>query len=974
MPARWAGRGRQPTFVGRGPETAAVERAWAGMSEGTRQVVFVGGEPGAGKSRLVAQLSATFYEHGAAVLLGGCVAELGAAYQPFVEPIEALIPAVASGALGLPGGDPPAAQNLLERLATLIGGASPGHGEGPATEYPYDLYDATVAAFRAAAAKSPLVLVLEDLQWAGATSLQLLMYLVERSAGSRILVLATHRSTAPDRSGELVRAMSHLYRLDGVHRVDLRPLTSEDVAIYLIREEGLDPQRARAAGSALRDHTGGNPFFLREMCRDLAARGGAAGIRVSDLHAPESVRDTFEGRLERLEPPQRQILELAAVIGEQFEGALLLAVADQPPDESMGALDAAEQLALVEPAGSDGEFRFPHALARQAVLELMPTVRRARAHARVGEMLEQRFPGAQRRVQRIAHHYAGAHVLGYADKAVCYLIEAAGIAGESLAHREAAALFERAAAITSDGEQRDVLRAAAARGYCLGNDYDRGRELYEQMASTGEMRHRLLAAIGYETASWRTGGTGHRAVELLSAALNNIETDTTDALYVRALASLGRALSSSGAGEKGRVLGHQAVACARSSGDDALLADALQASLGEALRPEDAPGLLERATELAVLAERFRDLEHLGTAAFHRGVVSYQQGDPARLDTARTELARAANATGSGLFTYFIGCVDYGRQFVTGDFAAAQRTCDRLLELGATFGADDTEGPYGVQAFMIRRETGALENIRPLITGKERPTEHWAPGLLALYTELRLTKPAANLLQWLLADDLVPYRDASSWPGVLAFLAEAALWLRDKPAARRVRPLLAEYSGLNLAAGGFDALFGSADRYLASLDSLLGEDPETWFASAMEMDTRMGARLHQAHTLAAWVAHLRDRKGDAGRMEDLTSQARGIAGPLHLYRVLRLLGDARAGEGHTVGLRSAGSPAPSGLSARELEVMRLLGEGLSNREIAERLFITENTAANHVRSILMKTGSGNRTQAAIYAATHGLLG
>jgi DNA-binding NarL/FixJ family response regulator len=126
----------------------------------------------------------------------------------------------------------------------------------------------------------------------------------------------------------------------------------------------------------------------------------------------------------------------------------------------------------------------------------------------------------------------------------------------------------------------------------------------------------------------------------------------------------------------------------------------------------------------------------------------------------------------------------------------------------------------------------------------------------------------------------------------------------------------------------------------------------------------MGASLHRAHTLVATVRHLRRNDVSGPRVAALVEEARALAEPLHLPRVLRLLAASPA---------RAAPPAPAGLTARETEVLRLLAEGLLNREIAERLVISENTAANHVRSILAKTGSGNRTQAAMFAAAEGLL-
>jgi DNA-binding CsgD family transcriptional regulator len=266
---------------------------------------------------------------------------------------------------------------------------------------------------------------------------------------------------------------------------------------------------------------------------------------------------------------------------------------------------------------------------------------------------------------------------------------------------------------------------------------------------------------------------------------------------------------------------------------------------------------------------------------------------------------------------------------------------------------------------MLRRETGAVLRVRPLITGEEAPSEHWAPGLLALYTELELDEPAARVLGWLLADGLGLYRDSAQWPAVLAFLVEAALHLGDGAAAERLRPELEEYAGHNLVAGQFIALFGSADRYLGAVDSLLGRPTaDRWLASALALDRRTRAPVHEAHTLAATVVHLRRAGTDGEDVEALVRRTRSLAEPLGLVRPLRLIS------------RSSLRPPdehPDGLTNREYEVLQLLGEGLLNREIGQRLYISEHTAANHVRSILAKTGSANRTQAAVYAAHHDLL-
>lgn len=946
LPARWSSPAR-PAFVGRRAELAAFEEVWTAVLAGSRQVVFLGGEPGAGKSRLLAEVATTLHRHGAAVLHGGCAAEFGPPYQPFGEPLSAVLPAVGE-------------DRARDRLRTLA-----GHGpaqDGDSHEHRRSLYDAAVDALRTVAADRPLVLALEDLHWAGPSSLQLLAHLVERTPDCPMLVLGTHRTTAPDRSPALVRTIARLYRLDGVRRVDLAGLSTEDIAEYLVREARLDPRRARTAAPVLRDETGGNPFFLRELARDGRLEPDPDPDRLGRA-APASVRDTILGRLERLTEPQRQTVELAAVVGEDAEVAVVLAASEWSQDTTLAALDVAVAFGLLDAVPpADGALRFPHALSRQAVLDLMPPSRRLQQHARVAAVLEGSIPPSERRTQQLAFHYAQAHALGDAGQAVRYLTQAARDAARGLAHEDAAAWFEQAAALTRDPRERDDLLLSAADSHLLSGDFGRARAQAEQVAtSTTDASLRLAAALVYEDASWRPGRPGQRAVELLTEALAGLEPGA-DHRAVRGRASLGRALAFTGDTERAGALGAAAIGEARARGDDDLLAHALQASLWNGLRPRDAPGKLARATELSRLAHRTGALGHLGPAAYYRGVIAYLQGDPAAVHEAHEDLLRMSRATGQAFFEYMAGCVGYARQFVAGDLAGAQRTCDGLLELGNGFGSEGTEGSSAVQSYLVRRETGAIERVRPLITGNESPDGHWAPGLLALYTELGLVEPTARLLARLLDGGLAPYEDTAQWPCVLAFAVEAALFLEDAEAARALRPRLAEYAGLNLVAGQFVAVFGSAERYLGAVDSLLGlPSADAELAAALEADTRMAAPVHQAHTLAAQVLHARRTGRDPAPPRD---RALALARPLGLRRVLRLVEPP-------VAHRPA--RGPGGLTARETEVLRLVGEGLINREIAERLVISENTAANHVRSILGKTGAANRTQAALFAAAQGLL-
>ncbi len=948
LPVRWSSAAR-PVFVGRSRERRELDTMWAAVQAGARQVAFLGGEPGVGKSRLVAEVATGLHRQGATVLVGTCVAEFGAPYQPFVEPLEAL--------LGVDGA--PLAGLDSDRLGRVV-----GRGNGPpGIEHRRELLDAVAQAMALLARRAPLVLVLEDLHWAGDAALQLLTHLVERTPEFPVLVLGTHRTTAPDRSPGLISVISALHRVEGVRRLDLGGLDTEDIALYLRRVMGMSGPRARSTAALLRDQTGGNAFFLRELWHDVSRAQGWPGT--AGWVTPMSVVDALAGRLDRLREPDRQTLELAAVVGEEVDAATLLAASSWARDATLAGLDAAAAFGLLEPPSVAGSaFRFPHALARQAVLELMPATRRARQHERVAAVIEAAWPPSDERARRLAQHYAAAEALGHAQAAVRYLTEAAEAAVRGLAHEEAARWFEQAAALCRDPEQRDALALAAAGSHLRGGDCAQARALAREVASRAAPRIALAAAIEYEAASWRPGRPGHRAVELLTTALRGVTEDPADPLYVHAVGALGRACAFTGDTGRAAVLSARSIGWARALDDDRLLCAVLQASLWLGLRPAEAGAKLARATELSVLADRTGDLDHLGPAAYFRGVIAYLQGDAGALDQAHADLQRMARATGQEFFSYMSGCVSYARAYLSADLAEAERTCTELLELGTGFGSDDTEGSCAVQTFMVRRETGRLEQVRPLITGEEDPAGYWTPGLLALYTELGLDRPAGRLLHWLLDGRLNGYQESAQWPCVLAFLTEAAVHLGDEPALRAVRPMLTEYAGLNLVAGQFVAVFGSADRYLGLVDSLLGAPgAEDELRAAVAQDVAMGAVLHEAQSCSALVDHLR-RVGAPPSVEaPPAARARELAARLGLRRPA------------TVGSVPV-PPAvadPAGLTAREREVLVLVGAGLLNREISDRLTISENTVANHVRAVLAKTGASNRTQAALYAAAHGLL-
>ena len=977
LPAQWTGTANLPPFVGRRRELDLLEATWPSVEQGARQVVFVGGEPGAGKSRLVAEASIALDRLGMSVLVGSCSQELGQPFDPFVRPVRLLLPAIDRGELALEGEGVTSADEARDLLRLFTAGTT--RGPGPiAGARAAVVFDAVVALLRSASSARPLVLVLEDLHWAGESALRILRFVVEKTAELPVLVLATFRSTPPDRSDLLSTAMAELMRLDGVHRADLAGLDTNEVTAYLAAAHAGAPSAVRHAAALLRDNTGGNPFILRELWRDLDRKGGLAALESGELTPPDSLRAVLTSRLAALPEAQRRLVFLASVIGEEFGPALLRAAAGTPPpssEEVFAAMGAAAGLGLLDAGtGDPNSMRFPHALARQAVMESMSPFDLAAAHAQVGFALEEGFAAQESRVQRLAHHFSAAVGLGLEDRAARYLEQAGSDAMARLANSDAAVLFERAAGFVGDPSERDRLLLRAARCHHMAGHLSRAQELDERVSTSGHPTHRLAAAIGFEAAKWRSGGADAlRAVALLQSAMTAAPGEEPERTQILGRAALGRALALSGRREEGLPHTQRAVAAARQKGDEPLLMATLERAITLQAHISPREGLsvlreqLAAATEVSSLAKRRGELRALATGSQMRIFGSYVMGDPEGLEAARADLALSVRVTRQPYWHWCEYLVDASRLMMRCAFGEAARTIAQGREVERAFEQEDTrvEGPWSLQSFMLRRETGALEFARGLLQAGQVPEDTWRPGLAALSTELGLADQARVALREALEQDLARMRLSSTWPAALSFLGEAACWLGDREAAR---VLLAEaecFAGLNLFGAEFLATLGSADRLLAMLKGTLGlPGVEEHFGTALAMDQRMGSTLHVATTQAEWAAHLRRRRAPAGVVEGHAAPARELADRFDLVRVRRILGPDGG----------ATRPAPpDGLTARELDVLNLIGRGRSNRDIAHELFISENTAANHVRSILMKTGCANRTAAAHYAMERGLL-
>jgi DNA-binding CsgD family transcriptional regulator len=284
-----------------------------------------------------------------------------------------------------------------------------------------------------------------------------------------------------------------------------------------------------------------------------------------------------------------------------------------------------------------------------------------------------------------------------------------------------------------------------------------------------------------------------------------------------------------------------------------------------------------------------------------------------------------------------------------------------------------TSGEYGVQLYGIRREQGRLGELRPVVevlAKTEQGAPAWRPGLVALLVELGMETEARRELERLRADEFLGVAQNLSVAS-LAYLTDACSGLGDSDSAALLYPKLEPLAGGTIQVGQLVACYGAADRYLGMLAGVLGDwdAAEAHFEYALYLNRRMSVHTWTAHTAFDYARTLltRGRLADRARARELLTEASESS---ERYG-LRALGD----KVDALGLTDFRTPElPDGLSARELDVLRLVARGHSNREIGKELFISEHTAANHMRSIFRKTGCANRTDAAAYAYRRGLVG
>ncbi|HMC80462.1 MAG TPA: BTAD domain-containing putative transcriptional regulator, partial [Acidimicrobiia bacterium] len=744
------------TFVGRDDEVARLEQLWKEAAAGERRVALLAGEPGVGKTRLAAELAGRVHGEGAVVLAGRCDEDLGVPYQPFVEALrhfaDHIPPEQLRPRLGRYGGE---LARLVPELAEQVPDLPPPLRSDPETER-YRLFDAVTAWLAAASAEGPLLVVLDDLQWAAKPTLLLLRHVVRSAEAMRLLVLCTYRDSELGHDHPLIEVIADLRRQGGAHRLALSGLDDTAVAAFVEQVAGraLD-EDGPALVHAIYAETEGNPFFVREVLRHLTETGAverrpegwATRLPVAELGIPEGVRDVVGRRLSHLSRDANGALRVAAVIGAEFDLEVLRTAKDLDEEDLVSALEEATAARLViEVAGPLPRYRFAHALVRDALYEGLSAARRTTLHRRVAEAIETVHGGRlDDHLPALAHHWARAAAPApETDRAVDYAARAGDRALAQLAHDEAAAYYRQALELldVGDGSGHDARRVellislgeaqrragdAAFRDTLL----DAARAARQQ-GDAGALARAALA----NTRSWMSSSVAAvdaGRVEVLEAALASVgEADSP--VRARLLAGLGEELLYAGDRPRRVRLSDEALAMARRLGDPLALTDVLLKRFFTIIIPATLAERRRNVAELCSLAERVGDPVIISRAMMLRFRNSLEAGDIEDADLCRKEFERLTADLGQPALAWVAGMHLPMPVLRSGDVGEAERLTMANFELGRATGQPDAFLFFLAQLFCVRYEQGRLAEME----GQVQEALSARPGLPALHALLAL--------------------------------------------------------------------------------------------------------------------------------------------------------------------------------------------------------------------------------------------
>ena len=878
--------------------TDATKRVAAG--EG-REVLLVSGEAGLGKTTLVAEAARAAFDTGACVLFGHCEEDLATPYQLFAEaighyvthaPEDQLLAHVEAYGSEL--------SRLVPALASRIPELSPSKATDSDTER-FLLFAAVVGLLTTVSSHQPVLIVLDDLQWADKGSLLLLRHLVSAEQAMRVLVLGSFRDNELSRSHPLTDTLAALHRVSGVSRVELVGLDDTGVVAFMEAAAGhtLDDVGVGLADAVYRE-TDGNPFFVSEVLRHLSETGAirqddtgrwTAEVSLEQMALPDSVRMVIGARVGRLGQEAERVLSMAAVIGRDFDLDVLARVTKTTDDELLDILEAASAVALVrEPADASGGYNFAHALIQHTLYEDLGPNRRARAHRQVAEALEGLCgdrPGA--RVGELARHWTSATQPGDLTKAISYSKQAGDAALAALAPAEALGYFAQALNLypqASDPDPTlgiDLLIGLGTAQRQTGDPAFRTTLLNasRQADHLGDMERLVAAALANNRGLVSASGViDTDKVEVLELALDRVSADSPDRALV--LATLCSELTTGSPLNRRQALADEAIAIAQTSGDDAVIVQVLNQLFYPLLVPSLLEPMLVLTADALDRAERIGDPVLLFWAAAWRAVCAARAGGIDEMDRCLEVVELQAKRLEQPTLSWGYAIQRALRALIGGETDRAEELATEALQIGTDGGMPDAAVIFAGQHAIVGFLRGTLGEMVPLIEGLYAAAPEIAATLTAAlvmcHAEADRIEDAKRLLEKFATDDFNLPMDMQWLDGML-FYAEAAIECREPRYAMRLFERLAPWADQCAVTG--PTVVGPVSHYLGGLATVSGHyvEADAYFSQSAAMSARMGAKFFAARTDLQWGKMLAERQapGDTAKARELLIKAHTAA-------------------------------------------------------------------------------------------------
>lgn len=955
-----------PVLIGRVEQMRQLEEQLSLAERGRGSLVVIAGDTGIGKSRLLQEFLRRVRAAGRFEVLEGrgYEGDRGTTFGPLAEAL--------TSSLRRGQAKDASARSSRAGWEAALREMRRGQADRPALE-------AVREALRPAVGDKPRLVALEDLHWADPATLESLRFLARGIGQDRLLAVGTYR-TDELRRGHLLAEWSAQLTADRLlQEARIEPLGRDELAMMV--EAILGQPGAPRWTSALHDRTGGNPLFVEELIRRWIERDGAEAVRLAardgEMAAgedmPPAVKVGAIRRLDQLEPAARSIAHAAAVIGCGFDFDLLhRVVGGEEPGLVRALADMVDGCLIREVEGEPDHFRFRNVLLREAIYDDLLGREKRRLHQAVLAALESDPTAAAGRAAALAYHSLQARE---PEKGYRYSLQAGDLASERHAYAEAVAQYRAALALAEavpNGDRPGLLTRLGGAAYPLGDTrqtqryWEEARRLYLDL---GERERAAQLDLKLSSVIWASGDHAG-ALERVQAALQVLETLPPSTELGMAYSRLSQLSMLSSQPVESLRWAEKALALADRLGDDRVRAHATT-NIGTCMAES---GDLDRGIRLLeeslALCRTLRWVEEIARACNNLGVLLAIAGD----------LRRAAEVQANGLETLEKHGWDLGRGhlqsnlgvlfFLLGEWDRAQQLLDHAIRAGESgFPVARLNGLPRRAEIELRRGRATLaltwlESIRP------------EADRLGEFQHLREVYPVLASCLWALgrapeaiqaADHVVErWRAFQGQQGAVPMLGEVAdLYLTAGELERAGELVTALEAAVERMPTPRGRAWLAESRGLADLARGQAKTAESFFREAGAEWQSMGMAYHAARSSVRRAQAVLAAGGRDGRAAADLATARDTFERLGAKPDLEALRQLN----ERFGLSQPAAPLPERLSAssltpREREVLPLLAQGMTNRQIARELVISVKTAEIHVSNILAKLGLSSRAQVA----------